>query len=353
MISAVTLVIGFLIFFVLSKGWIDGSLKNISSSILEERSDHSRLSEEFENLEKALKSKMDQLQNQVRQKASDNTELESQKQEIIKKNEEIEQVNRQLTESINYSKRIQNSILPDPRSIRKLVKGAFVYYQPRDVVSGDFYWFEKIRQGRSEYLIIACADCTGHGVPGAIMSMMGSNQLTNIIYYQNTIEPQKILARLDKAIKLELYRNESSDESKKEGMEIGICVIDLDELKLDFAGVGIPLYHVTDGELNTIKPVRGMIGGMKGEERDVEASIERVSLNIKEGDRLYMSSDGFQDQFGGPNDKKFLSASLRDLIKELSPIAMKDQEEKFKETFESWKGDEPQTDDVQVVGIEI
>ncbi len=285
------------------------------------------------------------LMKRLQEQQAMNIKLEEQKIEIQK-------VNQQLTDSISYSQRIQNSMLPDPGSLKRVVKDLMVFYKPRDIVSGDFYWFERVRQGRNEYLVIACADCTGHGVPGAIMSIMGSNQLTNIVYYQNNLDPQKILARLDKAIKLELYRD-SKEETRKDGMEIGVCVINLDDYVMEFSGVGIPLYFLRNGELEIIKSIKEMVGDMDGEERDVETRIHKRVIETKKGDRFYMASDGFQDQFGGPGDKKFLSKNLRALFTKFQDTPLKKQSEEFDKVFQSWKGSGLQTDDIQIIGFEL
>ena len=139
---------------------------------------------------------------------------------------------REIQDSLAYSKRIQQSMLPDSRNFTKIFNDKLLIYRPKDVVSGDFYWFERIRTGRKEHAVLVVADCTGHGIPGAIMSMVCTNQLTNIIYYQNYIEPERILARLDKGIKFELYRGAEA-EQRHDGLEAAICVIDLDTLHMD------------------------------------------------------------------------------------------------------------------------
>lgn len=281
-----------------------------------------------------------------------NDRLELQKNEMSEQKHQLEHANKQIKDSIIYAQKIQRSILPDQNVISRLVKDSFVFYEPKDVVSGDFYWFERVRQGRNEYLIIACADCTGHGVPGAIMSIMGSNQLTNIVYYQNYIDPVKILTRLDKVIKFELKRDETEN---KDGMEMGICVINLDDLKMEFAGVGIPLYMVKKGtkELLMYKSPKLMIGGIEGDEKEVSGQLIREEIQLHEGDKIYLSSDGFQDQFGGDKDKKFMSKNFKSLIEEICELPMKDQAAKIEHTFHDWKQDIPQTDDVVVIGIEI
>ncbi|WP_421878144.1 PP2C family protein-serine/threonine phosphatase [Marinoscillum sp.] len=237
----------------------------------------------------------------------------------------------------------------------KLVKDAFVIYKPKDVVSGDFYWFERVRQGRNEYLIVACADCTGHGVPGAIMSIMGSNQLTNIVYYQNYLDPVKILARLDKVIKFELQRDENDQKHSRDGMEIGICVINLDDLSMEFAGAGIPLYLIKKGseDLETYKSPKMMVGGIEGDEKEVSEQLEKQTIQLEEGDKLFLSSDGYQDQFGGENDKKFMSKNFKKLIESSARGSMSELKDILETEFETWRGNTPQTDDVVVLGVEI
>ncbi|REE02175.1 PP2C family protein-serine/threonine phosphatase [Marinoscillum furvescens] len=282
-----------------------------------------------------------------------NEKLESQKDEISTQKQQLEHANKQVADSIVYAQRIQRSILPDLSVMNKLVKDAFVMYRPKDVVSGDFYWFERVRQGRNEYLIIACADCTGHGVPGAIMSIMGSNQLTNIVYYQNYVDPNKILARLDKVIKFELQRDQ--DNQNRDGLEIGICVINLDDLSMEFSGAGIPLYLIKKGsqELTTYKSPKYMIGGIEGDEKEVGNKLNKEQIQLEDGDKIYLSSDGFQDQFGGPNDKKFMSKNFKQLLETHCMLSMGEQQKQIQLAFEDWKKNSPQTDDVVVIGVEV
>ncbi len=282
-----------------------------------------------------------------------NQKLEDQKGEIARQKEEIEGVNMQLTDSISYARRIQRALLPDIKVIRKVVKDAMIYYQPRDIISGDFYWFERVRKGRSDYLVAACADCTGHGVPGAIMSMMGSNQLTNIVYYQNYLDPAKILARLDKAIKFELYSRDEEGSSKKDGMEIGVCVVNLEDYTLEFTGAGIPLYMVRKNELEQFRSIKEMVGGMEGEEREVEARLVKHTIEINKGDRFYMATDGFQDQFGGPDDRKLMTKKFKSLLTDYAGTALSEQKGKFETELNDWKGKGQQTDDVLVLGLEL
>lgn len=308
--------------------------------------------DEVGKLAQQLQSASEVLIKRIQEQKDLNDQLESQKDEIHDQKLQLEHVNVQISDSIMYAQRIQRSILPELKVMSRIVKDSFVIYEPKDVVSGDFYWFERVRQGRNEYLIIACADCTGHGVPGAIMSIMGSNQLTNIVYYQNYIDPNKILTRLDKVIKFELKRDENEN---RDGLEIGLCVINLDDLSMEFAGAGIPLYLVKKGtkELITYKSPKYMIGGIEGDEKEVAGKLNKEDIQLEEGDKLYLASDGFQDQFGGEKDKKFMSKNFKSLIEQVSDLPMSEQAVKLKGTFEAWKKGKEQTDDVVVLGVEI
>ncbi|MFT6867126.1 MAG: serine phosphatase RsbU (regulator of sigma subunit) [Cyclobacteriaceae bacterium] len=308
--------------------------------------------DEVGKLAKQLANSSQVLLKKLEEQQETNNQLGKQKAEIESQKMQLEIVNSQISDSIIYAQRIQNSILPDLASISKVVKDVFVIYRPKDIVSGDFYWFERIRQGRNEYLVVACADCTGHGVPGAIMSIMGSNQLTNIIYYQNYLDPNKILARMDKQIKMELQQRDTEGYSR-DGMEIGICVINLDDLKMEFSGAGIPLHLIRNNELTTYRSPKLMIGGIDGDEREASALLNKEEIQLIEGDRIFLSSDGYQDQFGGLNDKKFMVKNLKKIITETSSKTLIDQKQILTETFDSWKADSPQTDDVVLMGLEI
>lgn len=283
-----------------------------------------------------------------------NVKLVEQKKLIESQKADMEAIHREVNDSINYSKRIQSSILPDSNQLKRIFNDKLLIYKPKDVVSGDFYWFERVRTGRKEHMIVVAADCTGHGVPGAIMSMVGSNQLTSIVYYQNYIEPQKILARLDKNIKFEIYRDMDDDEPRHDGMEAGICVIDLDTYEMQFAGAAFPLYFIRDGEIQIYKSPRVTIGRMQGTEKEVEDQFTVENIQLQKGDRVFMASDGFQDQFGGPSDKRFMAKNFRNLLLVSGQDKnLTDQEAKMNQVFDHWRGNAEQTDDVLVLGFEV
>ncbi|GAB4239896.1 MAG: hypothetical protein Tsb0034_16050 [Ekhidna sp.] len=309
--------------------------------------------DEIGRLAKQLSATSKSLARQLREQRASNKKLHEQKSQIEIQKNQLEFVSSQIRDSISYAERIQRATLPPTGTLLNVFPESFVMYKPKDIIGGDFYWFERVRKGNNEFMIIACGDCTGHGVPGAIMSIMGSNQLTNIIYYQNYIDPKKIISRLDKVIKFELQND--SNEGNRDGMEIGICVIDLDTLKLEFAGAGIPLriFKKESKKLTIIKSPRQMVGGMEGDEQTVHAQLTKESIQLDPGDRLYLSSDGFQDQFGGPDDKKFLSRNFNKLLEETATLPIQQQWDTLERRFAEWSKNTSQTDDVCVLGFEV
>ncbi len=310
--------------------------------------------DEVGTLAKQLSTTSQILIKRIEQQKMMNNKLQDQKGRIEKQNSQLEHVTKQITDSISYAERIQRATLPPLSTIQKVFPEAFVMYKPKDIIGGDFYWFESVRRGNNEYMIVACADCTGHGVPGAIMSIMGSNQLTNIIYYQNYIDPKKIVSRLDKVIKFEL-QSEHDDGTSRDGMEIGVCVIDLDTLRMEFAGAGTPLRVLKKGseKMDIYKSPRLMVGGIEGDEQEVNTKLRKETIQLEPGDKIYMSSDGYQDQFGGEHDKKFMSKNFNKLLEDSSDGSMLDQKRTIERTFAKWTRNSAQTDDIVVLGFEI
>lgn len=310
--------------------------------------------DEIGKLAKQLSATSKSLARQLREQRASNKKLHEQKSQIEIQKDQLEFVSSQIRDSISYAERIQRATLPPISTLQNVFPQSFVMYQPKDIIGGDFYWIEKVRKGNHELMIIVCGDCTGHGVPGAIMSIMGSNQLTNIIYYQNYADPQRIITRLDKLIKFELQKNDS-DEANRDGMEIGICAIDLDTLRLDFAGAGIPLRVVRHDskKLEIYKSPRLMVGGMEGDEQEVHSQLRKDTVQLDPKDRVFLSSDGFQDQFGGPDDKKFLSRNFNKLLEETSKHDISDQRDLIEQRFYEWSKNTSQTDDVCVLGFEV
>ncbi|MEO9485503.1 MAG: SpoIIE family protein phosphatase [Ekhidna sp.] len=309
--------------------------------------------DEIGKLAKQMTQTSQSLIGQIEEQRQTNKQLIDQKTQIEMQKNQLVSVSSQIRDSISYAERIQRSTLPPISTLQSVFPDSFVTYKPKDIIGGDFYWFERVRRGNNEYMIVACGDCTGHGVPGAIMSIMGSNQLTNIIYYQNYIDPKKIISRLDKVIKFELQRE--TEEVNRDGMEIGICVIDLDTLRMEYAGAGIPLRLMKHGseELTIYKSPRQMVGGIDGDEQEVFAQLTKETIQLDVKDRIFLSSDGFQDQFGGAHDKKFMSKNFNKLIEKSSSESIEEQKKTIEKTFREWSKNTSQTDDICVLGFEV
>lgn len=258
----------------------------------------------------------------------------------------MEKYNLNITDSINYARRIQESILPGEDQIRKYFKDSFALIMPKDIVSGDFFWIHELIPER-EYLV-ALADCTGHGVPGAMMSIIGHSLLNEIVEAHGFTDPPKVLRLLNREV-IKTLRQKQGTDSAADGMDIALIHINLNTMKIRFSGAYRPVYRM-NGVLEIFKGDRQPIGGMHHEgERDFRG----MDFDIAKGDSIYLMSDGFTDQFGGPNDKKFLSHRVKSLIEDNHKYSMQAQSFIFRKTFESWKGIGEQIDDVSVIGIKF
>ncbi len=267
-----------------------------------------------------------------------NIELQSQKQIIETKNKEI-------TDSINYAKRIQQAILPPTDLIHSAFKDSFVLYQPKDVVSGDFYGFFR----KDDHIIIAAADCTGHGVPGAFMSMIGNEQLSKIIIEKGITKPSDILNELHSGVRRALKQDNVSGESR-DGMDIVLCKIYLNEKKLEYAGANRPLWILRNKELLETKADKQPIGGLETDNRKPFTNHE---IKLEEKDCIYLFTDGYADQFGGDKGKKLMVKNFERHLVELHSESMLKQQALIHEKFSGWKGDHEQVDDVLVIGIRV
>jgi serine phosphatase RsbU (regulator of sigma subunit) len=277
-------------------------------------------------------------------KRKDNRLLELRNLEIQKQKEIITETNKSMTDSINYAKRIQESVLPAKEVKYHLFPDAFVFYQPRDIVSGDFYWFAEKNNKR----IIAAVDCTGHGVPGAFMSMVGIGQLNNIVMQNNITKPSEILNQLQINIHSELKQN-NKDTSARDGMDVAICSFDYENKTIEYAGANRPLIIINKlkNDLNTIDPDHFSVGGTD----DIVKAFTNHVFDFSIGDCFYIFSDGFPDQFGGPKGKKFRIKNLKELLLSISQKKMSEQEDILSKTFTDWKGNLEQVDDILVIGI--
>jgi serine phosphatase RsbU (regulator of sigma subunit) len=281
-----------------------------------------------------------------------NNNLFLQKQEIETQGEMIQHQKIQLEasflniqESIRYAKRIQNALLPLDTQLAKLfTKGYFVCYLPRDIVSGDFYWLHT-----TEHItFFAVADCTGHGVAGAMLTIIGQKTLENIVLEKGLTQPSLILDALHKSI-YNFLKQENSNG--RDGMDIGICAVHHASQKLYFSGAKQHLYYVQNHQLEIIKGDKLAIGGERLA-KEVDKIFTNYEITMQEPTQLYMFTDGFQDQLG-ENNKKFMSKNLVILLEEIHNLPMSEQGEEVKKTFVNWKGSKKQVDDVLGVGVVV
>ena len=265
--------------------------------------------------------------------------------ELEKSKSLIEKQNKKISESINYSRRIQNVILPDDDIIKNDLPQSFILYSPKDVVSGDFPFYYK--SGNIIYL--AAVDCTGHGVPGAMLSLIGNLTLNDIINDSEDQAPCEILkklhSRIVKTLKQDIKGNDTSD-----GMDIALCAIDLVKGKVRFSGAHRPLFHIRSNKLVEYKGTRLPIGGTQYKKEIVYA--DHV-IDIQQGDRFFIFSDGYPDQFGGPSKLKFGPARIQDYLLANQHLSMDELKEGLRKEFMDWKGEEKQMDDILFIGFKI
>ncbi|QNL22945.1 SpoIIE family protein phosphatase [Hyphobacterium sp. CCMP332] len=294
-----------------------------------------------EHLEEKVKDRTEEV---VKQKE----EIESQSKEIEAKNLKLEELYVKVTDSIHYAKRIQQSILPPSTLMRKHLKESFILYKPKDIVSGDFYWMDAFQ----DKIMIAAVDCTGHGVPGAFMSIVGYNNLNMAVNVTKGENAAMVLDQLNESVTSTL-RQTHDGTTAKDGMDLALCSFDLKKNRLDFAGAFNPLYRIRNNELEIVKGNKFPIGIHILQEEKEEFTNHR--LDVKSGDVYYIFSDGYADQFGGPKGKKFMYRRFRNLLLDIHKKDMEEQRKILDETIEKWMSDtnQEQLDDILVIGIRI
>jgi serine phosphatase RsbU (regulator of sigma subunit) len=267
-----------------------------------------------------------------------------QKNEIQHQKELVEEKNKEVLDSITYAKRLQQAILPPLKTVKQHLPESFLLYKPKDIVAGDFYWFEH----QDNLIFIAAADCTGHGVPGAMVSVVCSNALNRAVKEFGMREPGKIL---DKVRELVVETFEKSEEEVKDGMDVSLCVIDSKNARLQWAGANNPLWMIraeNGAALDEIKPDKQPIGKYTNPK---PFTTHTVQLNP--GDIFYIFTDGYADQFGGDNGKKFKASNLRELFVSICKLPMPDQQIRVTQVFDQWKGSYEQLDDICVIGVRL
>lgn len=271
-------------------------------------------------------------------------EVVEQKHQIEKQKLDLEEAYTGIQDSIQYSQRIQNAILPTSEEIKRLVPESFVLFYPRDIVSGDFYWFAE----RSGLTFIACVDCTGHGVPGALMSMIGNTILNQIILEEGIVAPDEILNNLHVGVRRALKQDMGGDT--RDGMDLSLIVIDEKKQSIQYAGANRNLWIIRDKMLLETKADKFPIAGSQEE---VTRRFHAHTIAVQKNDVIYLTTDGYADQFGGERGKKFMVKQLSRILMEIHQQPMKEQFNVLDHKFKTWKGNHEQVDDVLVIGIRI
>ncbi|MEM6297626.1 MAG: PAS domain-containing protein, partial [Bacteroidota bacterium] len=273
-----------------------------------------------------------------------NKEIKLQHEEYVKQSQLLEIQNQRVSDSIQYASRIQQSIMTRKEVVESAFEDAFIMLLPRERVSGDFYYFVEV----GDRLILVAADCTGHGVPGAFMSLIGHNLLDQMVKMMGLTSPEMMLSGLHMGVQKNLRQKETQN---RDGMDIAICCWDRGQQVLEFAGAKNPIFYIQDGEAHLLKGDRTPIGGIQKEKRRMFTK-HKIDLKDKET-TFYLFSDGFQDQFGGENDRKFGGKRFRALLESIHTLPMKEQQEILLQTHDNWRGDGSQLDDILVTGIKI
>ncbi|MGB0369451.1 MAG: SpoIIE family protein phosphatase [Flavobacteriales bacterium] len=274
-----------------------------------------------------------------------NIQITRQKQKIESQKDVIEVKNKAMLDSINYASNIQSATLPSEEEWFRLLPDSFVLYKPKDIVSGDFYWLGNNDKGD---VFFSAIDCTGHGVPGALMSIVGYNGLNQAINEQHLDEPAQILNYLSKSVSQSLRKSER-DDHVKDGMDISFCKINYKKMQIEFSGALNPVLIVRNGEQLLTKGDRISVGNLDSDER----SFTNHVIDLLPGDCVYIYSDGYADQFGGPAGKKMKTAVMRNHLVEVSKLPMADQHTALNKRLADWQGALNQVDDICVIGVKV
>jgi phosphoserine phosphatase RsbU/P len=317
------------------------NVNRITSGNLRERAEVTgnneitKLSEKFNMMIAQLESYYYELEEKVRERTL----------RIEKQKEEIEEQKKHIMDSIYYARRIQNAILPSTDIIDKYLKNYFILYLPKDIVSGDFYWIHDV----DGLFMMAAVDCTGHGVPGAFMSIVGFNQLNYAVNVKKARNAATILDELNQGV-ISTLNERKCESSIKDGMDMALCIFDFAAKKVEYSGANNPLLHIKDGQVTKYKADRFPIGAFEGDEPQ---KFRNCEIQLSGGDCIYLASDGYADQFGGPDNKKFMFKRFEELLLEIHDFPMDLQKELLQKRLDEWRGNNEQVDDILVIGIKI
>ena len=279
-----------------------------------------------------------------KQKQKDNILLGKQKEELQFQKEEIEEINKDITDSLEYARTLQQAMLEDITQINHIFPENFLLFLPRDIVSGDFYWIHE----KENKVFIAAADCTGHGVPGAFVSMLGNDLLNKIVIEKDYNDPGLILAELNKEVQA-VFKKENNKVTANDGMDIAFCVIDKTTKNIEFSGAMNPLIIIRNGDILEQKGTKSSIGGYT----PLDTEFVTTTIETQNKDSVYIFSDGYQDQFGGVKGKKFMAGKFRKLLLTLPELNYENQKTKLENNLYEWEGNYQRVDDILIIGFQI
>ena len=260
---------------------------------------------------------------------------------VAERTAELQTKNKEITDNVNYARRIQSAVLPDKDLIKQAFEDCFVLYLPKDIVSGDFYAFSQ----KENLAIIAAGDCTGHGVTGAFLSLIGSFLINQIINQQNITQPSAILDELNLEIIDALKQKEGE---LNDGMDISVCAYDSIKNQLQFAGANRALWLIRNNELIAYDANKFPVGGLQDYH---DEKFKQHTIQLEKNDSVYIFTDGYADQFGGENGKKLMTKKLKEVLASIQQLSMDEQQTHLKFYFENWKGAHEQVDDVLMIGM--
>jgi ligand-binding sensor domain-containing protein/serine phosphatase RsbU (regulator of sigma subunit) len=289
----------------------------------------------LQNAKKLLEAKVEEKTEQLREE----------KLQLMQTKDLLEMKNKDITDSINYAKGIQDALLPAHENIRKNFPDSFIYFRPRNIVSGDFYWFAET----PEYYIIAVVDCTGHGIPGAFMSLIGSTLMNEIVNKRNITDPSVILSELHENV-VRTLRQDIEGSSSRDGMDVSLCAVNKDKTQLIFSSASRPMYYVRNQELTELNLRTYSIGGYYSH---IEKTYPQIRIELQKGDQFYLFSDGYADQFNGLSNKKFSTRRLKELLTNIAGKSPEEQLNALDSSLIDWQGKQDQIDDVTVIGFRI
>lgn len=273
---------------------------------------------------------------------------------LEKSKKEVEEKNNEIVDSINYAKRIQEALITPERKMKEMLPESFVIFKPKDIVSGDFYWATSTStttgtdKDKNKLVLFSAADCTGHGVPGAFMSIIGLKLFNQSVKQPEVNSPAQALDYLDKEVFGTVNLHSDEDNLIRDGMDLALCAVSYSDMKLHFAGANNPVYIIRNKELHEIKGDKKAIGSYESEH-----SFTDKEFQLEKGDMVYVFSDGYADQFGGPKGKKLKYSVFKQLLIDNSHLTVGQQKEVLENYFEEWKGNLEQLDDVCVIGVRI